>query len=78
VATGWVANQLRVATDAPFYNPDGCAQTDGYMTDASDPGVAIHHAALLAAFTARKPVTLWLQGCTGAGRPWIIGVQVGP
>jgi hypothetical protein len=72
-ATGWFADQVRVETTASFV-PNGCfPDTDGYITNPSDPANLAHQAALLGAFLAGKTVVLQLQGCY-IGRPQILGV----
>lgn len=72
---GWSGNVVRVQTTAPFV-ANGCAATDGYMTDATDPGNPAYQQALHGAFLSGRSVQLVLSGCTGTGRPKIIGVNV--
>lgn len=76
--TGWSADQVKVETTAPFVNPAGCPDMDGYTTSPSDPGNHAHQAALLAAFVSGIPVVIWVSNTTCyAGRPEIIGVGMG-
>jgi hypothetical protein len=68
---------MRVATTAPFLNPEGCSTFDGYITDPADSGTPLYHAILLQAFQTQKRVSLAISGCF-LGRPRIIGVTMLP
>lgn len=75
--TGWLADQVRVQTTAPFINPANCSATDGYITSASDPGNHTHQAALLGAYLSGKTVQITVSNTACVlNRPQIIGVTI--
>ena len=71
---GWDADQVLVSTTAPAL-ANGCAASDGYITNPSAAGNHTYQAALLAAFLSGKHVQLVLRGCYN-DRPQIIGVNL--
>lgn len=77
LTSGFSSNSMRVTLDVPFSNPEGCAATDGYITDPADSGAPLFHSIMLAAFLSGKPVSLVISGCF-ATRPKIIGVTATP
>jgi hypothetical protein len=77
LTSGFASNSMRVTLDTAFSNPEGCAVSDGFITDPADPGTPLYHSILLAAFLSGKPVSLIISGCF-VSRPKIIGVSVTP
>jgi hypothetical protein len=75
--TGWNIPMVRVSTDFTFTNPDGCTNTNGYVTDPANGGTELFNATLLTAFTAHKKISLVIDGCY-LSWPKIIGVYVWP
>jgi len=75
--TGFLADQVRVQTTAPFINPANCPTTDGYITNPSDSGNHTHQAALLGAYLSGKTVQIVVSttACY-LGRPQIIAVTI--
>lgn len=72
---GWSAPQVRVSSDFTFANPEGCTNTDGYMTDPANAGTELFNATLLTAFSTHRKISLVIDGCY-AGRPKIVGVYI--
>lgn len=78
VNTEWNADQIIIATTAPFVNPMNCVNTDGYVSEISQNGYKTHYQAVLLAFALDKPVNVVVSNteCTSVRRPKIIGVYV--
>jgi hypothetical protein len=74
---GWTNAVVRVQIDVPLTNPDGCAYTDGYVTDSAMAGAQLFNSTLLTAYVSRKKVSVVIDGCS-ASRARIIGVYVWP
>jgi len=85
VATGWSADTITVYHTQPIVNPrtisvtvggGGCKVTNnGYATDPADPGRAVHHAAIFAAFLNHKAVRFFVQSCV-FDKPRVISVDI--
>ena len=81
---GWSQDSVRVQTNAPLVNPFGCPNTDGYITNPSDPGNHTFQTALLEAYRTRLiygrgfvQITVSNTACY-LGWPKIIGVTLHP
>ncbi|NML16581.1 hypothetical protein [Azohydromonas caseinilytica] len=75
IGTSSAADALGVTSTAPTVNP-GCPTLNaGYSTDAGDPGRALHHSVLMAAFLNNREVQIVADGCA-FNKPRIISVIV--
>ena len=81
--TGWGGDSFALVLKLPpgvsLPDPHHCGTLDGVMSDSASPGYNTFYAAALAAFSARKPVTVILNdhACV-QGRPAIFGINVFP
>jgi hypothetical protein len=72
------SDTIRVDTPgSAFINPQSCTDPDSYMVSAEldDKSKARIYSALLAAVMAKKPITLWVNGCE-RDRPAILNTII--
>lgn len=75
VSGGWVNADTRVMLTTPFYNPDGCSNTDGYIVPSSLPASQLLSSILLTAYSLDHHVNVIVDGCY-QDRPKVIGVYM--
>ena len=73
---GWSTADVRAQLSIPFYNPEHCALSDGYITDPSLSGTQLFNSMLLSSYISHVPVSVVVDGCS-LDRPRIIGVNLG-
>ena len=76
IGFGWNAGDTRVTLGGTVQNPDNCSFPDAYMVEGSAAWAQVFSSALLTAYSLGHPVRVVIEGCTGAGRPKIIGVDL--
>ena len=58
---------LRIWTDSPVSNPDGCSATGFYLLPLSHADYETARSMAVAAFLAGSQVSFWLSGCSTTG-----------
>jgi len=76
LAGGWSTADVQVQLGIPFYNPENCTLSDGYITDPSLSGTQLFNSILLSAYISHIPVNVVIDGCI-LDKPRIIGVNLG-
>jgi hypothetical protein len=72
---GWTSAGLRVQTSGAFFNPEGCAISDGYFLDPTLPAAPLFWSMLLTAQSTGADVQFTMDGCIYS-RPRIVGVAL--
>ncbi|WP_444930644.1 hypothetical protein ACJJIF_02360 [Microbulbifer sp. SSSA002] len=58
-------NLIRLYFSRDIQNPSGCDNDGGYMVELDDtPGSSRFMSSILAAYTAQKTISFWIDGCT--------------
>lgn len=58
---------VRVKFSEPIVNPDGCTGTEYYIRELDESaGSSRFYSALLAAYTSKSPVNIYINGCTSS------------
>jgi hypothetical protein len=77
--TGWNSDSFAIQTSAPFINPAGCHDPDGYISVKTAPGYETYYDAAKLAYqmSAEVQVTVDNTVCI-SGRPKLWGINVFP
>lgn len=78
IGFGWTSADARLTLGSTVQNPHNCSFPDSYMVEGSATYAQTLSSALLTAYSLRHSVRVVIEGCTTAGRPKIIGVDIQP
>lgn len=74
---GWTQPTLLLVIDVPFYNPENCPVTDGYMIPDNISGNQLLTSLAMTAYSLHKKVSFTVDGCYES-RPRVIGLVIMP
>lgn len=75
IRTGWNSGAVAIEVNQTIINPANCSSPDGYAIQESSNGFETHYSAILAAYTAGKPVEVIVASTEcEQGRPKIWGI----
>jgi hypothetical protein len=75
--TGWNLDSFAIETTAPFINPAGCPDHDGYISDKPAPGYETYYDAAKLAFLVNANVVVVVDNTLCVqGRAKLIGINL--
>jgi hypothetical protein len=77
--TGWNLDSFAIETTAPFINPAGCPDHDGYISDKPAPGYETYYDTAKLAFRLNAYVVVTVDNTVCVqGRAKLIGINLAP